>query len=138
MVTHLRQVMRHGPKRTWKLIDSENVGLDSIWSHFKLLSKFLLGLPFVDGFNHEPTKHVDMRPDNDVTTAVSNKEFYSLLLIQTYVCFVSNGLFPSIATYSSLPYGNTVYHLSAAMHAMANPVSVKLHVEDLFCSVRAY
>jgi riboflavin transporter 2 len=39
------------------------------------------------------------------------------------VCFISNGFFPSIATYSSLPFGNTVYHLSATLHAMANPVN---------------
>jgi len=31
---------------------------------------------------------------------------------------------------SSLPYGNTVYHLSATLHAMANPVIeiVKLNI----------
>lgn len=60
---------------------------------------------------------------------VSDKEFYILLAIQTFVCFVSNGLFPSIATYSSLPYGNTVYHLSATLNAMANPVMTKSQAE---------
>ena len=41
---------------------------------------------------------------------------------QTFVCFISNGAFPSIVTYSCLPYGNTVYHWSATLHAMANPL----------------
>ena len=27
-----------------------------------------------------------------------------------------------LQTYSCLPYGNTVYHLSATLHAMANPL----------------
>lgn len=49
-------------------------------------------------------------------------EFVLLLLVQVYVCFLSNGAFPSIQTYSCLPYGNTVYHLSVTLHAMANPV----------------
>ena len=52
----------------------------------------------------------------------SKTEFFVLLAIQTYVCFLSNGAFPSIQTYSCLPYGNTVYHLAVTLHAMANPV----------------
>ena len=49
-------------------------------------------------------------------------KFLVLLCIQCFVCFVSNGAFPSIQTYSCLPYGNAVYHLSVTLHAMANPV----------------
>ena len=52
----------------------------------------------------------------------SKIEFFSLLAIQTYVCFLSNGAFPSIQTYSCLPYGNTVYHLAVTLNAMANPI----------------
>ena len=52
----------------------------------------------------------------------SKREFFILLAIQTYVCFLSNGAFPSIQTYSCLPYGNTVYHLAVTLNAMANPV----------------
>ena len=52
----------------------------------------------------------------------SKLEFFSLLAIQTYVCFLSNGAFPSIQTYSCLPYGNTVYHLAVTLNAMANPI----------------
>ena len=52
----------------------------------------------------------------------SKSEFFLLLAIQTYVCFVSNGALPSIQTYSCLPFGNTVYHLAVTLSAMANPV----------------
>ena len=52
----------------------------------------------------------------------SRNEFFILLAVQTYVCFLSNGAFPSIQTYSCLPYGNTVYHLAVTLNAMANPI----------------
>merc|ERR1712242_259768 len=52
----------------------------------------------------------------------SKLEFFTLLAIQTYVCFLSNGAFPSIQSYSCLPYGNTVYHLAVTLNAMANPL----------------
>ena len=53
---------------------------------------------------------------------IHQREFLFLLGIQCFVCFLSNGAFPSIQTYSCLPYGNAVYHLSVTLHAMANPV----------------
>jgi riboflavin transporter 2 len=46
----------------------------------------------------------------------------SLNFFQAFVCFWSNGAFPAIQTYSCLPYGNTIYHLSVTLHAMANPM----------------
>ena len=52
-----------------------------------------------------------------------SKEKYLLLLaLQGYLCFISNGAFPSIQTYSCLPFGNVVYHLAVTLNAMANPV----------------
>jgi len=51
----------------------------------------------------------------------AKSEFYTLLFIQAFVCFLSNGALPSIQTYSCLPFGNLTYHLSVTLHAMANP-----------------
>ncbi|QQP48834.1 C20orf54 -like protein, partial [Caligus rogercresseyi] len=45
-----------------------------------------------------------------------------ILSIQGFICFLSNGALPSIQTFSCLPYGNTVYHLSVTLNAMANPL----------------
>ena len=59
--------------------------------------------------------------DSGQWTAVTKRKFILLLLINVYICFLSNGAFPSIQTYSCLPYGNLVYHLSVTLHAMANP-----------------
>lgn len=60
--------------------------------------------------------------DSSIYNNVSKRKLSSLLFIQAYVCFMSNGAFPSIQTYSCLPYGNAVYHLSVTLNAMANPV----------------
>ena len=60
--------------------------------------------------------------DSSIYNNVSKRKLFTLLFIQAYVCFISNGAFPSIQTYSCLPYGNAVYHLSVTLHAMANPV----------------
>jgi riboflavin transporter 2 len=49
-------------------------------------------------------------------------QFYLLMALQFYSCFVSNSFLSSIQTYSTLPYGNTVYHLSVTLSSMANPV----------------
>ena len=51
----------------------------------------------------------------------SKRPIFLLLLIQAFICFISNGAFPSIQTYSCLPYGNLVYHLSVTLNAMVNP-----------------
>ena len=43
------------------------------------------------------------------------------MALQFCLCFVSNGFLASIGTYSTLPYGNAVYHLSVTLSSMANP-----------------
>lgn len=65
--------------------------------------------------------HDEDSNDGSTTPVISKRKLYILLLINTYICFLSNGAFPSIQTYSCLPYGNLVYHLSVTLHAMANP-----------------
>lgn len=62
----------------------------------------------------------------EAAPAPSGRGFHLLLLLQAAVCFVSNGAFPSIQTYSCLPYGNAVYHLSATLHALSNPLAAFL------------
>ncbi|XP_067001981.1 solute carrier family 52, riboflavin transporter, member 3-A isoform X3 [Anabrus simplex] len=46
-----------------------------------------------------------------------------LLALAAWVCIFGNGVFPSIQSYSCLPYGNTAYHLSATLSSMANPMA---------------
>uniref|UniRef100_A0A3P8U344 Riboflavin transporter n=1 Tax=Amphiprion percula TaxID=161767 RepID=A0A3P8U344_AMPPE len=51
---------------------------------------------------------------------------YQLTFIYFLVVWVNaatNGVLPSVQTYSCMPYGNLAYHLSAALASVANPVA---------------
>ncbi|XP_056405167.1 solute carrier family 52, riboflavin transporter, member 3 [Hyla sarda] len=49
---------------------------------------------------------------------------YALIYFLTgWVNALTNGILPSIQTYSCMPYGNLAYHLSAALGSMANPLA---------------
>ncbi|XP_061591282.1 solute carrier family 52, riboflavin transporter, member 3-A [Cololabis saira] len=51
---------------------------------------------------------------------------YELTYIYFLVVWINaatNGLLPSVQTYSCMPYGNLAYHLSAALSSVANPVA---------------
>ncbi|XP_023795507.1 solute carrier family 52, riboflavin transporter, member 3 [Cyanistes caeruleus] len=57
------------------------------------------------------------------------KVFYSLTqlsliyLLVTWVSALTNGVLPSVQSYSCLPYGHTTYHLAATLSSMANPLA---------------
>ncbi|CAL8070211.1 unnamed protein product [Orchesella dallaii] len=48
-------------------------------------------------------------------------ELSYLLILQTVICGLANGVFPSIQSYSCLPYGNTTFHWAVTLSNMANP-----------------
>ncbi|XP_070766919.1 solute carrier family 52, riboflavin transporter, member 3-A [Enoplosus armatus] len=54
---------------------------------------------------------------------------YQLTFIYFMVVWVNvatNGLLPSVQTYSCMPYGNLAYHLSAALSSVANPLAATI------------
>ncbi|KAG7472044.1 hypothetical protein MATL_G00104390 [Megalops atlanticus] len=53
--------------------------------------------------------------------SVSQLAFIYFLVI--WVNGLTNGVLPSVQTYSCMPYGNIAYHLSAALASMANPLA---------------
>ncbi|XP_037101631.1 solute carrier family 52, riboflavin transporter, member 3-A [Syngnathus acus] len=58
--------------------------------------------------------------------AVPNHSVYQLTFIYILVVWVNgatNGVLPSVQTYSCMPYGNLAYHLSVALASVANPVA---------------
>ncbi|XP_076596221.1 solute carrier family 52, riboflavin transporter, member 3-A [Chaetodon auriga] len=58
--------------------------------------------------------------------AAPEHSVYQLTFIYFMVVFVNsatNGLLPSVQTYSCMPYGNLAYHLSASLSSMANPLA---------------
>lgn len=60
------------------------------------------------------------RPANQKHTTCQLIFIYFLVV---WVNASTNGLLPSVQTYSCMPYGNLAYHLSATLSSMANPVA---------------
>ncbi|NWW69426.1 S52A3 protein, partial [Ifrita kowaldi] len=46
-----------------------------------------------------------------------------IYLLITWVSALTNGVLPSVQSYSCLPYGHTTYHLAATLSSMANPLA---------------
>ncbi|XP_015440057.1 PREDICTED: solute carrier family 52, riboflavin transporter, member 3-B-like [Dufourea novaeangliae] len=57
---------------------------------------------------------------------MSTQVYSYLLIMMALVCFLGNGTLPSIQSYSCLPYGNVVYHLTVTLSAMAGPLAMSL------------
>nr|XP_033779368.1 solute carrier family 52, riboflavin transporter, member 3-A-like [Geotrypetes seraphini]XP_033779369.1 solute carrier family 52, riboflavin transporter, member 3-A-like [Geotrypetes seraphini] len=46
-----------------------------------------------------------------------------IYFLVAWVNSLTNGILPSVQTYSCMPYGNMAYHLSATLSSMANPLA---------------
>ncbi|KAI1285760.1 Riboflavin transporter 2 [Halotydeus destructor] len=57
---------------------------------------------------------------------MSKRRFYLLLTTQSFICCLMNGIIASISTYSTLPYGNTTYHLATNLSVISGPVAAFL------------
>eukprot|EP00058_Branchiostoma_floridae_P019466 XP_002604956.1 hypothetical protein BRAFLDRAFT_92596 [Branchiostoma floridae] len=80
-----------------------------------------------DGFSNLGHSSVadDHREDCLITKkrGLSRGGYIYLLCVQAWVNALSNGVLPSIQSYSCLPYGNTAYHLAVTLGNMANPLA---------------
>ncbi|XP_030370555.1 solute carrier family 52, riboflavin transporter, member 3-A isoform X2 [Scaptodrosophila lebanonensis] len=63
-------------------------------------------------------------------------QYWSLLLLMGVISFFSNGMFGSIQSYSSAPYGSRAYHLAATLSVIANPVACFMAMFLHFTSLR--
>ncbi|XP_054247961.1 solute carrier family 52, riboflavin transporter, member 3 [Indicator indicator] len=50
-------------------------------------------------------------------------EFTFIYFLIAWVSSLTNGVLPSVQSYSCLPYGNTAYHLTATLSSVANPLA---------------
>ncbi|XP_063815191.1 solute carrier family 52, riboflavin transporter, member 3 [Pseudophryne corroboree] len=78
--------------------------------------------------------------DPVTNTGIYSYGHYALIYFLTgWVNALTNGVLPSIQTYSCMPYGNLAYHLSAALGSMANPlaclIAMFLPCRSLVCLV---
>lgn len=63
-------------------------------------------------------------PKPEANKSVYSYGHYALIYVLTgWVNALTNGVLPSIQTYSCMPYGNLAYHLAAALGSMANPLA---------------
>ncbi|XP_077982489.1 solute carrier family 52, riboflavin transporter, member 3-B-like [Glandiceps talaboti] len=75
-----------------------------------------------DLFNGSSTKYAE-------NEKVEQKAFMTawdwvfLMTIQAWINGLSNGVLPSVQSYSALPYGNVAYHLAVTLSQIANPVA---------------
>uniref|UniRef100_A0A3Q0S6Z5 Riboflavin transporter n=1 Tax=Amphilophus citrinellus TaxID=61819 RepID=A0A3Q0S6Z5_AMPCI len=66
---------------------------------------------------------------NQGSHMMAKYSMYQLTIIYFLVAWVNaatNGLLPSVQTYSCIPYGNLAYHLSASLASVANPLACML------------
>lgn len=67
------------------------------------------------------TKEVDGTDPENVTYAWTELIYIYFLL--AWVNALTNGILPSVQSYSCLPYSNVAYHLAATLSSMANPLA---------------
>lgn len=70
------------------------------------------------------------------TETITRTQYYYLVVLLTVVCMFGNGVFPSVQSYSCLPYGNVAYHLTVTLSSIANPLACFLAVFYPVKSVR--
>ncbi|XP_039971035.1 solute carrier family 52, riboflavin transporter, member 3-A [Bactrocera tryoni] len=70
----------------------------------------------------------DASENQEQSTHISSTEYVVLLLLIGCLSFMANGMFNSIQSYSSMPYGSSAYHLSVTLSVIANPVACFLAI----------
>ncbi|NXN88765.1 S52A3 protein, partial [Bombycilla garrulus] len=68
----------------------------------------------------DPRGPGDMLPQK---VSYSLAQLTLIYLLVTWVSALTNGVLPSVQSYSCLPYGHTTYHLAATLSSMANPLA---------------
>ncbi|XP_058829365.1 riboflavin transporter 2 [Topomyia yanbarensis] len=71
------------------------------------------------------------------TKVLSNRNYTYLMVLLGVLCTFGNGIFPSVQSYSCLPYGNVAYHLTVTLSTMANPVACFMALFLPHTSIRA-
>jgi Protein of unknown function (DUF1011). len=90
-----------------------------------------------DGVKSDVAVTVLSQPSTDKRPSSLTRPVYIyFLVLAAWVCMFGNGIFPSIQSYSCLPYGNVAYHLSVTLGSMANPLACFLAFFYPYSSVR--
>ncbi|XP_037331081.2 riboflavin transporter 2 [Pungitius pungitius] len=72
----------------------------------------------------DPYRPASQRPRSSFGTgSYSWTQVFYIFVILAWANALTNVVLPSVQSYSCLPYGNSAYHLSATMAAVANPLA---------------
>ncbi|XP_046875545.1 riboflavin transporter 2 [Hypomesus transpacificus] len=72
----------------------------------------------------KPMINPSLKPKSSFGTGLySWMQVVYIFILLAWVNALTNVVLPSVQSYSCLPYGNSAYHLSASMAAMANPLA---------------
>ncbi|XP_055853380.1 solute carrier family 52, riboflavin transporter, member 3-A-like [Episyrphus balteatus] len=68
---------------------------------------------------------------------ISSFQKKGTLVLMGVISFFANGMFSSIQSYSTMPYGNQAYHLTATLSLIANPIGCFLAVFQPHTSLKS-
>lgn len=94
---------------------------------FMLLSTLsFVYLNYISDFIRAPAAQLRPSSNTEAIPDLPKGLFAVLLLAQTLINCFSNGILPSIQSYSCLPYGKEAYHWSINLNQIVNPVIIYL------------
>lgn len=108
--------------KVWELSQQQLVPSTIILSSFDQIPEDAAGSGRGGGY---PCPKKTKRPMEDPLETASHPlaKLAFIYLLIAWVSSLTNGVLPSVQSYSCLPYGNTAYHLSATLSSMANPLA---------------
>ncbi|CAK8676021.1 unnamed protein product [Clavelina lepadiformis] len=75
------------------------------------------------------------KPPSSGVPSLNNRSFFYLLCLVLWANIVTNGVLPSISSYTCIPYGQTAYHFAITLGNLANPLACFL---AMFVTTRHY
>lgn len=76
----------------------------------------------------QPTSMTDCNNAEPAAKRLSTGNYVLLMAVMALVSLFGSGVYPSVQSYSCLPYGNLAYHLTVTISSIANPLSCFLAV----------
>ncbi|NXX11091.1 S52A3 protein, partial [Podargus strigoides] len=106
--------------KVWELSQQQLVPSSIVLSSFDQMSDEGASTQLSAGCPEDSKGPGDILPEK-VSYPLGKLTFIYLLI--AWVSALTNGVLPSVQSYSCLPYGNTAYHLAATLSSMANPLA---------------
>ncbi|NXT41129.1 S52A3 protein, partial [Pelecanoides urinatrix] len=108
--------------KVWELSHQQLFPSSIMLSSFDEIPKEGAGTRLSGGCQYpKDTKRAVAILPEKVSYSLAKLTFIYLLI--SWVSALTNGVLPSVQSYSCLPYGNTAYHLATTLSSMANPLA---------------